>query len=148
MTTTRLTPRWVTAALLAALACGTEPPPPLVPDGTYADFYDPGHLIYATLNCDRLLTHALFALGSGDFELSINITNDCTRVGAGYGFGEVLILGTYTRVDSTLTLTPDEASTSPFTGTFDRDSVRLMLPARSDSLGAVPVPLHLPRLLE
>jgi hypothetical protein len=140
-------PFLLTLAALVSAACGTHTEPIPEPADSYAAEYDPGVLIYATVNCDRLLTHALLAMNRlGDFDLSINIIDDCSRSGGGYGYGEVLILGTYTWADSTLQFTPATGGTGPFSGTFDSDSVRLTLPARTDSLAATPLQLHLPRV--
>lgn len=119
----------------------------LAPADSYADGFSPGILIYATVNCDRRLTHAVLSMNRlGDFDLSINITDDCSRSGGGYGYGEVLILGSYTWADSNLHFTPEAGGTGPFPGTFDSDSVRLTLPPRTDSLAATQIQLHLPRL--
>jgi hypothetical protein len=143
MTTCRVTTFILT---LAALGCSTESEPPPEPAGTFSDAYDPGRLIYATVNCDRRLTYAILDMNHlGDFDLSINVIDDCTRSGGGLGFGEVLMLGTYTRESSTLHFTPESGGTGSFQGTFDADSVRVTLPARTDSLAATDLQLRLTR---
>jgi hypothetical protein len=128
-------------ALLVSPACESSTGPPDPGGASYSVGYTPGRLVFATVNCDRLLTYAILSLGQRDrgFELSVNIVEDCSRAGAGYGYWEVLILGRYTVIDSVLTFTPDAAATAPFTGTFDGAYVRLTLPVRSDSLAPAPI---------
>lgn len=131
--------------LAAGLSCDSSTGLPDPGGASYAVVYDPGRVVYATLNCDRLLTHAVLSLGRRDrgFDLSINLVDDCSRAGAGYAFWEVLILGRYSVTDSLLTFTPESPGTPPFSGTFDATSVRLMLPARSDSLAPTPIAVEL-----
>ena len=147
MVTKSAAPFWLILAALASVTCSTEAEPMLKPGDAYADDFSPGVLIYATVNCDRRLTHAVLSMNHlGDFDLSINITDDCSRSSGGYAYGEVLILGRYTWADSSLHFTPEAGGTGPFPGTFDSDSVRLTLPPRTDSLAATQFQLHLPRL--
>ncbi|MGH7675989.1 MAG: hypothetical protein ACREMV_12025 [Gemmatimonadales bacterium] len=129
-------------ALLAA--CGTEPGPGPATDpaGTYTVEYDPPRLVYATIECDRLLTHALLALGENrDFDLSINVIDDCRRGGGGFDFYEVLFLGTYSVSDTLLAFTPDSAFSPTFSGTFGASSVSLVIPPNVGSLAPVTITL-------
>ena len=127
------------------LSCDTSTGPPDPGDASYAVEFTPGRLVYATVNCDRFVTHAVLSLGRRDhgFDLSTNLYDDCSRAGGGYAFWEVLILGHYSMNDTLLTFTPESGATPPFTGSFDAAYVRLMLPARSDSLAPTPIALEL-----
>lgn len=130
-----------TLTLVLGLACDTAPQAPDPGDAIYSVAYTPGHLVYATYACDRLLTHAVLSLSRRvhGFDLSVNLVDDCTRVGGGFSFWEVLILGDYEVTDTSLTFTPDQASTPAFTGSFDARSLRLTLPPRADSLAPTPI---------
>lgn len=130
---------------LVAFACDDATGPPDPGDASYAVVYDPGRLVYATVNCDRLLTHAVLSLGRRDrgFGLSINVVDDCSRAGGGFAFWEVLILGHYSVADTLLTFMPESSGTPQFSGAFDADYVRLTLPPRSDSLAPTPIAVEL-----
>jgi hypothetical protein len=85
----------VLAAVVGLTACGTEPDQRLF-EGTYAAVYEPPQLISATSTCDRLVSHVLLSVNAlGDFDLSINVTDDCSRTGGGFAFFEVLKVGKY-----------------------------------------------------
>ena len=135
----------VAVALVAGSTCDSPTGLPDPGDASYAVVYDPGRLVYATLNCDRFVTHAVLSLGRRDrgFGLSVNLHDDCTRAGGGFAFWEVLILGRYAVSDSTLTFTPEAAGDPEFPGTFDARYVRVTLPARADSLAPTPIPMEL-----
>ena len=131
--------------LAVGLSCDTSTGPPDPGNASYAVEFTPGRLVYATLNCDRYVTHAVLSLGRRDrrFDLSTNLYDDCSRSGGGYAFWEVLILGHYTINDTLLAFIPESGATPPFAGSFDAAYVRLTLPARSDSLALTPIPLEL-----
>lgn len=131
--------------LAASASCDSNHGPPDPGGASYAVEFSPGQVIHATLNCDRLLTHALLGLGTRerDFDLSINIVEDCSRAGGGFAFWEVLILGRYLVTDSVLSFTPESGTTPEFSGTFDATHVRLTLPPRSDSLAPTPITMQL-----
>lgn len=135
------------AVLIVGLgfSCDTTTGPPDPGDASYAVEFTPGRLVYATVNCDRFVTHAVLSLGRRDrgFDLSTNLYDDCSRAGGGYTFWEVLILGQYAMTDTLLAFTPESGATPPFTGSFDAEYVRLTLPARTDSLAATPIALEL-----
>ena len=115
------------AALLLA-ACGTEPDEPEL-QGSYSIAYDPARLTSATLNCDRLLTYAILGMNDlGDFDLSFNVVDDCSRSGGGYSFFGVLRLGSYVRHGNELTFTPDSATYPVFSGILDGEFVDFTLP--------------------
>jgi hypothetical protein len=123
----------VTWSLLGG-GCGTGPEDRLL-EGSYVASYDPPLVGYATLNCDRLITYAFLAVNSlGGFDLSISVTDDCSRVGGGLSSFEVLKLGTYTRHGATLSFTPDRETASVFTGHLEGEYVRLTLPAEFEAL--------------
>jgi hypothetical protein len=133
------------AAAVLALGCSSEPSPPDPGDALYAAEFDPAILVYATPACDRFLNHGVLSLSRRvhSFDLSVNLFDDCSRAGGGFAFWEVLILGTYTYRDSVVRFTPTSGATPPFTAVFDGQYMRVTLPARSDSLGAAPVLIHL-----
>lgn len=126
-------------ALLLA-ACDSQPDPA----GTYGTEYDPPVVIYATVNCDRLVPHAVLSLGGRvrDFDLSINVVEDCSRSGGGFSFWEVLLLGSYTVAGRTLAFTMDSATAPTFSALFDGTHVTLTLPPTIDSLAPVEVVLR------
>ncbi|MDH3455461.1 MAG: hypothetical protein OER90_01350 [Gemmatimonadota bacterium] len=135
------------ATVLAAVTPACESSTgPIDPGGaSYSVAFDPAQIIHATLTCDRYLSYAILSLGRSTrgFSLSINIMNDCTRGGGTWTYGGVYIEGQYVMEDTTLSFTPDAASTPPFVGSFDSTYVRLTLPPRTDSLAATPIPLRL-----
>jgi hypothetical protein len=133
------------AALSVCAGCESSTGPVDPGGASYSAGYAPGRLVYATLNCDRLLTYAILSLGRSrrEFDLSVNIVEDCSRAGAGYAYWGVLILGDYMVTDSVLAFAPDSPSTPAFTGTFDGAYVTLELPVRSDSLAPTPVTVQL-----
>ena len=138
----------LTGALLVLgnLSCDhTTTGPPDPGDATYPLVYDPPRLVYSTANCDRFLTHAVTSLGrrNHDFDLSINVTQDCSRAGGGFAYWEVLILGHYSVVDTMITFKPASSLTLQFTGTFDANYIRLTLPPRPDSLAPSSLALEL-----
>jgi hypothetical protein len=133
----------VVVALTASCESSTAPADP--GDASYSVALTPAPIIYATVNCDRYLSYAILSLGRRlqEFDLSINVMNDCTRAGGIWTYGEVYIRGHYSTTDTVLTFTPDPGRTPPFSGTFDATYVRLTLPARADSLAPTPIPLQL-----
>jgi len=137
--------RAIALAVFGTVACATGPEPPQAA-GTYSRDFAPPQVIHATATCDRLLTYAVLSMNRlGDFDLSINITNDCTPAGAGYSYGEVLILGKYARAGTSLQFTPNPGNTGPFSGSLSADTAYVTLPARPDSLAATSLDLQLPR---
>jgi hypothetical protein len=117
-------------ALLALVlgSCSAEPEEQFI-RGNYSVEYDPLRLVSATGNCDRLISHAVLSMNElGDFDLSVNVVDDCTRAGGGYDFSEVLKLGDYQLEGTRLSFTPDSASTPLFTGMVDGDFIQLSLP--------------------
>jgi len=136
----------VAIALGGCSDAGTQPVQP-DPSGTYSVPYPtPGPLIYALPNCDRYLQYAINDLGSGSFDLAMNVFEDCRRTGNGYSSWMVEILGHYTVADTTVMFTPVSPGTQPFTGTFDEGSMRITVPARPDSLAAVPIQIELAKV--
>jgi hypothetical protein len=139
------------AVILVAVStsCGTSTQPYDPGDASYSVVYTPARIVYATVNCDRYLSYGILSLGRrrSSFELSVNLTEDCTRAGGRWSYWEVLMFGHYAIADTVLTFTPDSARTPAFSGTFDAAYVRLTLPPRSDSLAPVPIPMQLgPRM--
>jgi hypothetical protein len=118
----------VLAGVVGLSACGTEPDDaPLA--GMYVGDYEPSRLVSTTLDCDRLVSYALLAVNTlEDFDLSLSVTDDCSRAGGGFAFFEVLKLGKYTRQGSTLVFTPDSEPTAEFNGELEGEFVRLTLP--------------------
>lgn len=131
------------ALLVLGPACRSSTGPPDPGGASYSVVYDPPRVVFATVNCDRSIPYAIISLGRGDFGLSINIIEDCSRSGGGFSFGEVLILGSYSVRDTTLSFVPEEARTPPFSGSFDASYVRITVPARTDSLAATPILVEL-----
>lgn len=122
----------IASALISG--CATEPEEALI-EGTYAASYDPPLVGTATVNCDRLIAYAFLAVNTlGDFDLSINVMDDCRRAGGGLSFFEVLKLGTYSRLGRTLSFTPDGEATPAFMGQLEGEYVRLTLPAEFEAL--------------
>jgi hypothetical protein len=113
------------------------------PSGTYSAAYTTPRSLLTTTLCDRFLQYAIISLGRGGFDLSMNVFQDCRRSGNGYASWEVLILGHYTAIDTTLVLTPESRATPTFTGTFDGEYIRLNIPSRPDSLGQFPFGVEL-----
>ena len=126
---------WALVATTSLLVgCGTNPEERLL-EGTYAAAIDPPLVGYATLNCDRLIPHVSLAVNTqGGFDLSIDVTDDCSRAGGGISPFEVLKLGTYARVGPTLSFTPDGEAGPTFTGHIEGQYVRLTLPAEFEGL--------------
>jgi hypothetical protein len=123
-------------------ACGTEPDEPEL-QGSYSVAYDPARLTSATPNCDRLLTYTILSMNEqGDFDLSFNVIDDCSRGGGGYSYFGVLKLGTYTRHGSELAFTPDSATYPAFTGLIDGEFVRITLPPAIGNLAPVDVDIR------
>jgi hypothetical protein len=128
--------------ILQLAACGTGPDEhPL--QGYYSASWEPSQLVSATVTCDRLVSHVLLAMSSlGEFDLSINAVDDCTRGGASFTFFEVLKLGKYTREGSVLAFTPDGEAPAAFTGTLEGEYVRLTLPPSVGALAPTDVELR------
>ena len=142
-----LRPRTAVSAMLflAVAACGdtTGSDGQLDPSGaSYSVEYSPP-LAVANAPCDRLLSYAILSLGPSEFSLSVNLMDDCTNVGGVWDYWEVYIEGQYTVADTILNFTPEANSTPSFTGSFDADYVRVVLPMRSDSLASRPVTVEL-----
>jgi hypothetical protein len=119
-------------------ACGSEPRPPVDPllQGSYAAVYDPPLPVNPAGGCDRSIPHAVLSVNDlGGFDLSVNTIEDCGAPEP-ITFGEVLILGSYTREGSLLSFTPDEASAPLFTGTIEGEFVRLILPPATGVSGS------------
>jgi hypothetical protein len=131
------------ATLVAIASCNSSTGPPDPSGASYSRAFDPPRIVMATENCDRLLTYGILSLGEGDFDLSVNLIDDCSRGGGGHDFWEVLILGQYTVRDTLLSFNPEVGKTPPFSGTFDAEYVRLELPPRPDSLSILPISLEL-----
>ena len=114
------------APVLLLAAC-TDPDEGL--QGSYSVAYDPPRLTSATLECDRLLTYLILDMNDqGDFDLSFNVVDDCTRGGGGYSDSGVTMVGTYSREWQALSFTPEPASAPVFSGTVEGDYVRLVIP--------------------
>ena len=103
---------------------------PLI-QGSYGAAYDPPILVGPTGSCVRSIPHAVLGVNNlGDFDLSVNFIDDCIGdTGHEFTFGEVLLLGDYTRQAELLSFTPDSADAPVFTGTIEGEFVRLTLPA-------------------
>lgn len=123
-------------SLALVVSCGTEPGDASI-QGSYSTAYDPPRLVSATVNCDRLVSYAILSLNDrGDFDLSVNIIDDCSRVGGGYTYAEVLTLGHYTRRGSSLTFREDGPGGATFEGSVADAYIDLALPP---SVGVAPV---------
>ena len=136
----------VALLLGGALACDHATDPPDPGGASYSVEYAPGKLVSATVNCDRLISHAVLSLGrppTRGFDLSVNVVEDCSRAGGGFAYWEVLILGHYAVGGTQLTFTPDSAATPAFLGSYDFTHVNLTLPVRPDSLAPTPVDVTL-----
>ena len=137
---------WLAAALVATIGgCKNSTGPYDPGDASYSVAYDPAPVVYATVNCDRYLDYGILSLGTrrSHFGFSLNLTQDCTRAGGTWSYWEVYIEGGYSVTDTLIRFTPDSARTPPFSGSFDRRYIRLMLPARADSLAPMPIPMQL-----
>ena len=134
--------RILSLGALFLAACGTEPDEPGL-QGSYSVAYDPARLTSATLNCDRLLTYTILGMNDlGDFDLSFNVIDDCSRAGGGYTYFGVLKLGTYTRQGNELAFTPDSAMSPAFTGVIDGEYVTLTLPPAIGNLASADVEIR------
>ena len=135
----------ITSALISG--CSTEPEERPI-EGTYVADYDPPLVGYATLNCDRLISYVFLAVNTvGGFDLSMSVTDDCSRVGGSVTSFEVLKLGTYARVGPALSFTPDGEAAPAFTGQLEGEYVRLTLPADFEALAPNDLELRVgPRL--
>jgi len=137
---------------LFGVSCGGESTgiwPPDPGDASYAVVYDPPRVVGSTAACDRLMTHAVMALGRRfhKFELSINFIDNCSASGRGYTYWESFIEGDYTSTGREFVLIPDTTRMPRFPGTFDGTYVRFTLPANPDSLAPTPQAMQLgPRM--
>jgi hypothetical protein len=110
------------------IGCSTGPDEQSVP-GTYSVSYEPPLLASAAENCDRLIPNAILSLNElGDFDLSIDVVDDCSRGGGGPTPSQIQIAGHYTRQVARLSFTPSNGTAPLFTGTLEGDFVRLNLP--------------------
>ncbi len=127
-------------AAAAFLACGSEPNPPDDPSiqGSYGTAWDPPIPVGSTGGCTRSIPHAVLSVGeTGGFDLSVNTIDDCAGdTGREFIFGEVLLLGTYTREGAALSFTPDEEPAPLFTGAVEGEYVRLTLPHSTGVAGS------------
>ena len=127
-------------ALTGLLACQGSPMPideeELI-QGTYGSAYDPPLSVGPTGDCIRSIPHAVLSVNRlGDFDLSVNTIDDCIGdTGHELRFGEVLILGSYSRYGALLSFTPDSASAPLFTGNMEGEFVRLTLPTATHVAG-------------
>jgi hypothetical protein len=124
--------RWYVVSSVILLAfCGTEPEPePQTIRASYGVLYDPNLLVSATENCDRLISHAVLSMNElRDFDLSINVVDDCSRIGGGFSFSEVYKQGDYMLQGTQLSFTPDSATAPLFTGTLDGEFIQLSIPS-------------------
>jgi hypothetical protein len=98
--------------------------------GSYGAIYEPPQLVGPTGSCIRSIPHAVFSANDlGGFDLSVNFTDECVGdTGPEFVFGEVLILGSYTRQGTFLSFTPDDANAPLFTGVVEGEFIRLTLP--------------------
>ena len=128
-----LRPGWFIVGTVALLGsgCGSDPTENnQLFNGSYGTEYDPPVVVDAFGGCERSVPHVAFGFNRlGDFDLSVNTIDDCTLAGGGFTFGEVLHLGSYTRVDDLLSFTPHNAHSPLFTGTIEGEFIRLTLPA-------------------
>ena len=121
-----------TSSLLAG--CSTSPEERLL-EGAYSAVYDPPLVGYATVNCDRLIPSVFLAVNAqGRFELAIDVTDDCSRVGGSVSPFQVLKYGGYTRIGPTLSFTPEGEGAPAFTGEIEGEEVRVTLPAEFEGL--------------
>lgn len=138
----------VAALLIAVIGC-QDATAPLDPGGaSYSVAYDPARSV-GFVSCPRYLSYTILSLGSRTrtFGLSINFMDDCTAAGAGWDYWETYIEGTYSTSDTLLTLTPNAPPLPLIHGSFDRQSIRITLPAQRDSMAPVPVAVELgPRI--
>lgn len=124
--------RWLQTGCIAAAVllggCGTEPDGEHLAVTTYHTDFDPPQPAGATTNCDRMILRALLILTEhGNFELSINVIDDCTRSGEGFDSFEVYRFGDYTRQGNSLVFVPDP-NTPGFPATLDGEFIVLRLP--------------------
>lgn len=120
-------------------ACSAAPNPQDIP-GTYAVTYAPPLLASATDNCDRLIPHAVLSLTDvREFQLSIDLVDDCSRAGGGTSVSEVHLVGFYSSQGAQVVFAP-MTSTASFNGTWEGDFVRLVLPPE---LGIAIIDVHL-----
>jgi hypothetical protein len=132
--------------IIGVAACSTEPNPQDIP-GTYTATFDPPQLASATVNCDRLIPHAVLTMAqAGQFDLTINLVDDCSRAGGGSTASELHLVGFYAPQGAQLYFTPETSTAPPFTGTVEGSFVRLNLPP---AVGIAIVDVHIrvgPRL--
>lgn len=118
-----------------ACSSSTGPDPS---EASYSGVFDPPRLALATENCDRFLTGATLILGddtgvqnefaAGYFELSVDLTDDCSPGGGETSTWREVISGEYAFTDSTLVFGSPLTSFPEFSATFDEQFVRLELP--------------------
>ena len=107
--------------------CGTDADEDLL-EGVYTAEYEPPRLISTSLGCSRLISRAFLGVSDrGDFDLSINVIDDCSAGGGDFSFFEVLRLGTYFRQGTALEFRPQSGS-DVFGGTLEGEFIRLRLP--------------------
>jgi hypothetical protein len=122
---------WFTLCAATVLgACGTDPSDDnQLFNGSYGTEFDPPVVVDSFGGCQRSIPHVAFGFNRlGDFDLSVNTVDDCTQAGGGFTFGEVLHLGSYTRVNNLLSFTPADAPAPLFTGAIEGEFIRLTLP--------------------
>lgn len=137
-------------ATFSACSSSTGPDPSRA---SYSGVFDPPYLALATENCDRFLTGATLILGddtgvqnefaAGYFELSVDLTDDCSRGGGETNTWREVISGEYNFVESTLVFGSPLTTFSEFSGTFDEQFVRLELPPRQEWPALTSVTLEL-----
>ena len=114
--------------VICVAACSTEPNPQDIP-GTYTAGFDPPQLASATVTCDRLIPHAVLSMAqAGQFDLTINLVDDCSRAGGGSTPSQVHLVGFYAPQGAQLYFTPETSTAPLFTGTMEGSFVRLNLP--------------------
>lgn len=125
------------ATLTVSCSSATEPPA----DSSYSGEFDPPLLALATHDCDRFLTGATLLLadtepmsnldfGDGDFDRTVNLTEDCSRSGGEVSSLKDVISGEYVISDTTVLFgSPSITSFPDFRATFDAEFLRLDLPS-------------------
>jgi hypothetical protein len=129
-------------AILLCSACGTSPDEqPL--EGTYSAAFEPPLAVDGPGFCERFILYAILSLGGGDFDVSVNVGDDCRRLGGEYTFFEIGDHGTYTRRADTLTFTVGQGPGQRFTGQLEGEYLRLLLPEPYGELATHDVELRL-----
>jgi hypothetical protein len=131
--------------LLCGGCGGTEPEQDLLA-GIYSVPFDPPMTIDAGGACQRVITYAILGVGDrehSDFDLSINVGDDCRSTGGAFTFFGIQRHGTYAWRGDTLTFTPDQEPWYHFPVQPEGEYLRVFLPKGYGQLAAQEVELRL-----